>query len=215
MTRHTLHVPTIAAPVLPPPAGVDREIADQLRFLARPGATLTGAERVRVAAVARHARRTGTVSDDGPPLDRAAARIAAAAHTIDRDWVDALFRDGPTVHHYVEVLGIVARTTAIDTAVRGLGAPPVQLPDAVDGAPNGVVDDQAKQRSAFVPTIGAANPITVLNSIPAESAHQERLSDVLYLSYAEMADLDIHRDLHRTQMEVVAARTSSVNECVY
>lgn len=201
-------------PALPGPAGLEAEIDAQWSFLADPGATLTGAQRVRACEIARRARR-GEVVDEGPPLDRAAARIGVAAHEIDRRFVDELRDEGVGIHHFVEVLGVVARTTAIDTTLRGLGAPERSLPAPREGVPTDAIDRTARQRSAFVPTVGAAGPTTALNAIPAEATHQERLSEVLYLSYEEMLDFDIRRDLHRTQIELVAARTSSVNECVY
>ncbi len=198
---------------LPAPEGVDDEIAEQWRFLAHPGATLTGRERVSAAAAARHARR-GTPATGGP-IERAAALISRAAHEITADVVEKLGDEGLNAHRYIETLGVVARTTAIDTAVRGLGAAELSLPEPVDGEPTGEIDPEAKKRSAFIPTVGPANPMTALSALPAETQHQESLSDLLYLSYEQMLDFDIQRDLHRTQLELVAARTSSINECVY
>jgi hypothetical protein len=209
----TLGDVAIDDPPLPAPPGFDAEIDRQWAFLAAPGAALTGEQRVGAAAVARAARRDGT--DATEPHLRAARRISAEPHAITADWIAALAEDGLTVHAYVEVLGVVARTAAIDTAVRGLNAPARDLPEPVAGHPDGAIDGAASTRSAWVPTAGAANPVTVLSSVPAEAAHQERLHDVLYMSYGQMSDMDIDLDLHRTQIELVAARTSSVNECVY
>lgn len=194
---------------LEPPPGVADAIDDMWTVLALPGATLTGTQRIEIAGVARAG------GGDGSPRHVTAERIARSAHTIDRAFVDRVLADGLTIHKYVEILGVVARTVAVDTAVRGLGASPIPLPEPVDGDPTGATDGAAKQRSSLVPTVGAANPVTVLNSLPAESQAQERLSNALYMSYAQMAEMDIERGLHRTQIELVAARTSSVNECVY
>ena len=36
-----------------------------------------------------------------------------------------------------------------------------------------------------------------------------------YLATGEMGELDVQRGLHRTQMELVAARTSLLNECFF
>ncbi len=44
---------------------------------------------------------------------------------------------------------------------------------------------------------------------------QQHLHGPIYLTYEEMADLDFRRGLHRSQMELVAARTSAINECFY
>jgi hypothetical protein len=66
-----------------------------------------------------------------------------------------------------------------------------------------------------VSTVGAIGPPTALSSVRREAADQEALHEVLYLSYSGMGDLDADRGLHRTQMELVAARVSLLNDCFF
>jgi hypothetical protein len=37
----------------------------------------------------------------------------------------------------------------------------------------------------------------------------------MYMTLGEMGNSDFRQALHRTQMELVAARTSQINECFY
>jgi hypothetical protein len=63
--------------------------------------------------------------------------------------------------------------------------------------------------------VGGSSIVQALSLVPAESAAQEDLHGALYLTYEAMAE-PVHRSgLNRVQMELVAARTSAVNECFY
>ena len=54
-----------------------------------------------------------------------------------------------------------------------------------------------------------------LSAVPAEMAALEALHGPAYLAYDEMQDPAHTRGLTRAQMELVAARTSAINECFY
>lgn len=196
---------------LPVPARIAAGIERARRHIAASGATLDGLERVEVAKAARRAW-----SGDGPVVDATvaqstAAKIATKAHELVASDVTAF--DDPAT--YVEILGVVARTVAIDTAARGLGASEVALPDGSTDAPTGHFDPAARQRSALVPVVGAAGPTSGLSLVPSESAAQEDLHGALYLTYDEMGDIAIHKGLPRWQLELVAARTSLINHCFF
>lgn len=63
--------------------------------------------------------------------------------------------------------------------------------------------------------VGTASITQALSLVPAENAALERYHGPMYLTFDEMADPGIERALTRPQMELVAARTSAVNECFY
>lgn len=194
--------------LLPVEPAVAAGVAATWAQLAAPGPTLTGADRVRAAAAARSGQ------DDGDVLTTAAAVVGATPWDVDADVVADLEARGLSRTAYVEVLGVASRVRAVDTAVRGLGADELALPEPDTGAPTGVVDDAARRRSAHVATVGPAGPPSILSHLPAEAAAQAELHGVLYLGYDDMAHQDVFRHgLHRTQMELVAARTSLVNHC--
>jgi len=121
------------------------------------------------------------------------------------------------IEAYVELVGVVARTVAIDTTLRGIGAPLIDLGEG-QAEPAQVQDrapTSAKKRSAFVPTIGAAGATSALSSVRSEDIAQEDLHGALYLSYSEMSHLTIDKGIPRWQLELAAARTSLLNQCFF
>lgn len=181
------------------------------------GPSWTAADRVAIATSARRASmgsNEGTQGQHEIPLGVAAdiaARVATAAHEVDISDVDAF--DQPEA--FVELVGVAARTTAIDTFCRGIGRPTPALVATDEHPPTGRVHSGAKRRSAYVPTVGPAGATTALSAVPAEDAAQEDLHGALYLTYAEMGDLHIVKGLPRWQLELVAARTSLINRCFF
>lgn len=200
---------------LPVPVEIATVLDQQWRALAEPGTWWTGSERIAIAAEARAARdevplaRSVTIA---PAAQRAAALVAIAPHRIDRQVVDDLEDEGLDRLAYVELVGVVARVIAMDTAERGLGAGPTPLPTPQAGEPTRETV-ASRLRSAWVPMVGGAGPTTALSAVPREDRAQEELHGALYLSYAEMGDLAIVKGLARAQMETVAARTSLLNHC--
>jgi len=63
--------------------------------------------------------------------------------------------------------------------------------------------------------VGGASIVQALSAVPSEAEAQEDMHGPLYLTYAQMQDLQFVRGLTRPQMELVAARTSALNECFY
>ena len=63
--------------------------------------------------------------------------------------------------------------------------------------------------------VGAAGATSALSGVSVEDRAQEQLHDALYLSYQEMGDLGIDKVLSRSQMELLAARTSLINDCFF
>jgi alkylhydroperoxidase family enzyme len=61
-----------------------------------------------------------------------------------------------------------------------------------------------------------AAPPFVLAAVPPAVRAMNDLAEAMYLTPQQMADPDIRRgELHRTQIELVAATVSHVNECFY
>ncbi len=192
---------------------IDGVIDEQWRSLGEPGTWLAGSQRL---AVVRSARAHPTTAPAEPTsLEEVARLVAHHASTITADTVDAIEAAGIDRTTYVEIVGIVSRVVATDTFDRGIGRSRRALPDAFDGSPSREPVTDARRRGGWVPTVGAIGPPTALTSVRREAADQEALHEVLYLSYRGMADLDATRGLHRSQMELVAARVSLVNDCFF
>ncbi|CAN5636154.1 hypothetical protein BH24ACT5_BH24ACT5_12450 [soil metagenome] len=199
-------------PTVTVPDAIDSVIDAQWAALGLAGTWMNGDERI---AVVRIARNVGAEFDVDDPMIRAAALVARHAATITCDIVDELESLGLRREQYVEIVGVVSRVAAIDTFERGVGRPQRPVPASSPGEPSRHLAAAARQRAGWVPTVGAIGPPTALSAVPAEAAAQEALHGALYLSYAEMADLAVTRGLTRTQMELVAARVSFLNDCFY
>ncbi len=194
---------------LPVPDRIAEGIERTLAHIAASGSMLTGAERIGVAEAVR---RSSVDDDTSSSITTVIARkMATEAHNLNSADVESF--DDPST--YVEILGIVAMTVAIDTTSRGVGGPNVVFPEPGPGVPTGETDPAAKQRSALVPTVGSAGPTSALSLLPAEAAAQEELHGSLYLTYEEMGEIAIHKGLPRWQLELVAARTSLINHCFF
>jgi alkylhydroperoxidase family enzyme len=184
----------------------------QWSSLGAPGSWMSGEERTEAVRIARS--RQDPV-DAGDPAAAAASLAAHRAATITADIVDELESRGVSREHYVEIVGVVSRVTAIDTFDRGIGRPARPAPPPQPGEASRHVVLAAKRRAGWVPTVDAISPPTALQAVPPEDAAQEELHGALYLSYPGMADLAAVRGLSRAQMELVAARVSYLNDCFF
>lgn len=185
--------------------------------MAAAGTWWTGAERIEIAEVARAARHgDATPAVDLPePAVEAASRLSARPH-VDTEWVDGLTARGLTREQYVEILGIAGRLAAVDSFTFGIGtAKPQPLLSPRQGEPTREPNPAAAMNGAVAPTEGPPGAPSALSAVPAEVDAMFALHGVLYLSLAEMADLEIVKDLSRAQMELIAARTSLLNDCFY
>jgi hypothetical protein len=193
-------------------AAIDDVVDDQWSRLGEPGTWLTGAERVDLIRIARD---RDAAADVDAPTREAAVAVAHDAASITAASVDDLESGGLARERYAEIVGVVSRVVAIDTYERGLGRPPRAAPTTRPGEPSQSVVATARRRAGWVPTVGAIGPPSALSAVAAEAAAQETLHGVLYLSYADMADLRAKRGLTRAQMELVAARVSYLNDCLF
>lgn len=190
------------------------------RSMATAGATLDGSRRRGLAVLSRSltgpsAGATGERPSSGEPLEELVHQLTVEPATVREARVRELERLGVPASTYVEALSLVARLTAIDTFSFAIGAEPTEIPPADDGPPTGRVAGDASLDGGWVPTVGPASPPSALSLLPDEHDALHDVHGVLYLSVAQMADLDADRGLHRTQMELVAARTSLLNECFF
>lgn len=112
----------------------------------------------------------------------------------------------------------MAQANCLDRFADGLGLPRIALREPHDGEPTQLVPDGAMLRDHWVPTVDLDAPqvIRALSGVPAENAAMFILSDAQYIPIDEMGELAADRNsLTRTQVELVAARTSKLNECFY
>jgi len=203
------------------PSFESNTITDVLAQIVSPGTWLDGhnrraiAERSRLLAAGSQTPITAGDGDQFAQIAQVVDRITLSAQEIRPDWLALMARAGVSPTTMVEIVGIVARIQAIDTYAFALGVPQFELPSAVPGEPGRIKINDAGINAGWLPTVGRASPPNVLSVVPDDLESMMDLHEALYLSLEQMGNLDVNRGLHRTQMELVAGRTSFINECFY
>lgn len=201
----------------PDPAD-EAAIGGALSAIATPGSFYTGGERIRFAEHARAARGLGAAASELPAVEaEAVKRVASEAMTSRQHHVDAWVESGRDVLAYVELVSVVARLAAIDSYRIGLDIALDPLPSPVAGEPVPNVHPDAAKMNAWVPTVGIALAPTALSALPDEAASKKQLAMTWYIpdNVIHQYDVEPGRELTRPQMELVAARTSYLNECFF
>jgi len=184
-----------------------------------------------------HTPAAGT-SADAPLLP---ARFVDAVHRIRTDparltgpWVDSLIDHEFGYGHYVELISVIATLISIDSFHEVLGIPLEPLPAARPGFPDRYRPPGAAIDVAWVPMIypqnltdaeadiyfGSAqtgNVIRALSLVPEAVRKLHSVSAVQYLPTPQIMDMSASGSLSltRPQTELVAARTSALNDCFY
>jgi hypothetical protein len=196
--------------------------AEAAARVAEPGDWLTGEQRV---AVWREVRATTT---NPPDLARqvellpaagveVVRRLATDPGRLTRSWAERSIAEVGE-ETYVELVGVTAIVTVLDWFSRAMGEPERPLPEPASGQParlrpGGVGDvgawvSQRQQR-------GRANVSRALSLVPVTESAWAPLVDTHYSRGAEFLLLAWDRSLSRPQVELVAARTTALNECFY
>jgi hypothetical protein len=204
--------------------------------VAQPGDWLTGHERIAVWREVRNSRTD--------PLDRArrealtpnavdgehgatAELSASAVEVVHRTASDPgrLTRSWAEEHiatlgeeTYTELIGVTAIVTVLDRFDRAMGRPERELPEPFDGQPARVRPDDVGDVGAWVSqTTGPtrANVTRTLSLVPATNQAWRQLVETHYSRGAEFTNLRWELPLSRPQAELVATRTTALNECFY
>ncbi|MGI9336645.1 MAG: alkylhydroperoxidase-related (seleno)protein [Gammaproteobacteria bacterium] len=136
---------------------------------------------------------------------------------------------------YIEIVGVLATTVALDTFSRALGLPLAEPPPPRSGSPSQQRPTNARRQVAWVATIaphdrvagefdpysGKPSEVAVhihqaLSLVPQEAAGFFDLDEALYLPQAAIRQFDRdYRAISHPQMELIAARLSAINQCTY
>jgi hypothetical protein len=206
--------------------------------IAAPGSWWSGAQRVELARTALVAITdrdplppwtavTSTARLDGDLVAPRRAhdiayRLARHAGTITVDAYRAA-ADELGELPYVELCGIVSTVAAVAHFCRNISVPVPPLPDPVDGEPTGARPERlAQPRYNWTPVAEPADEVAAVvqayTAVPGEHVNNWRMAAAQYMPVEEMVHPDWTRrpgGLSRAQMEVVAARLTSLRECFY
>ena len=212
------------------PAGVAEATAAAWANLGRPGRRLDGRERIAVVTAARGASprplwdRNGGLNalrdasgDRRAVLTALAAIFATEASLIDSDLVAELSAEiGDAT--YAETAALVAQVITVDQFCISLGIDVVPFPESESGEPSGERPDKMGDAGGHIQmTVPFRGPNVARSLSLAAEDHLRWRSLVLSMysrdGFDEMVWTD--RALTRPQVELLAARTSALNECFY
>jgi len=168
----------------------------------------------------------------------AAHRVITDQSRITKRYVDTNAErsagdDGLSKGAYVELVGLVVATFSIDEFHRALDIPLEPLPEPVAGEITRYQPQHLSADIGFVPTIppdGAvgpeadlwpngrtANVARALTLVPDALRDWQSIGSAQYLSFKQMENMgqEEGRALNRMQIEMIAGRVSSINECFY
>lgn len=226
-------------PTDPTGGAARRDLVDAHRTIARrwatPGSFWTAEQRLAIVTEVRRARAAeplppwvapSTVAGVIPPGHRLPDvavdviwRLTNHPGTLTADWYHGVVEAGLEPGAYVELVAVVAQANCVDRFADALDRPRVELPEPEAGAPRVRLGDDVAVRRHWVPTARMRGPnvLRALSMLPFENESRGILSAAHYLPPdALLGDLRAARGaLSRPQIELVAARTSTLNECFY
>lgn len=160
-------------------------------------------------------------------------RLSTDAGRITQSWIESLQRDGLQDCEYVEIIGVVALITALDTLDYALdGTVDRALPEAEPGTPDRHRPPGAVRDLAWVATLspetlspgdpdpfsrfGAVNIHRAISLVPQAVIDFFDLDEELYLPDDQIRDFDNdYRAISHAQIELMAGRTSALHGCYY
>jgi len=159
-------------------------------------------------------------------------RVVTDQSRITRSYVEGNTAAGFSEEQYVELVGIVVNVFSIDEFHRALGLPPEPLPQPEPGEPDNYRPPLTEHDTAYVAMIPAegavgneadlwpertANVLRALSLVPDAVRSWMKIADQHYLSMEAMGNFTgpNGRAINRMQIELVAGRVSSINECFY
>jgi len=160
-------------------------------------------------------------------------RVVTDPGRLGEGWYHGAIARGLSAEQYVETVSVVAHTVAIDTMARGLGFDALPLPDPEPGAPSRHRPAGAKPGGAWVPWIEPdelgeaeaglypsdrppANIMKAMSLVPEEARSFFDLVTHQYLPREVMRDFSReYRAISHAQIELLAARVSALNRCLY
>ncbi len=176
----------------------------------------------------------GRHSGSGPLAEvyvDAVHRIVTDPGRLTESWLDSLRAEGLEDERYVELIGVVITTVSTDTFHRALDLPVAELPSPSPGEPSRRRPADARRDVAWVPLVSPEDGLRevygghshvpyvrqALSLVPDEVHNLDRIEQAYYLPFDIVArpDVDSGRQLTRTQIELLAARVSYLNDCFY
>ena len=168
-----------------------------------------------------------------PPAIEVVHRVRTDPGRLGESWYRNVIARGLSAEQYVEIVSVVAHVIAIDTMARGLGLGPWPMPDPQPGLPTRRRPVRARSGGAWVPWLEPAdasgdeaaiypndrppaNIMKAMSLVPGEVRSFFDLVSHQYLPGEVMRDFaHEYRAISHAQIELLAARVSALNRCLY
>ena len=162
-----------------------------------------------------------------------AHRVRTDPGRLGESWYRGVIARGLSEEQYVEIVSVVAHVVAIDTMAHGLGLDPLPLPDPEPGVPMRRRPAGARPGGAWAPWLepadataaeagiypsdrAPANIVKAMSLVPDEVRSFFDLVSHQYLPGEVMRDFaHEYRAISHAQIELLAARVSALNRCLY
>jgi alkylhydroperoxidase family enzyme len=216
-----------------------------------PGTWLTAARRVAVAAEVRQARGCAlcraikeALSPSGPkgshvhlgalsaPEIELIHRAVSDSGRLSEKWSQSVLAGGLSEGEYVEIVGIVAMVSIMDTCTLALGLPDQPLPAPLEGEPARYLPPGARKKACWLPIVEPPDAVDAdgpmypspragyiyrgLSMVPQSLRDYWALANNHYLPGSVIYQFDkTIRAITRPQTELLAARVSAMHQCAY
>ncbi len=159
-------------------------------------------------------------------------RVVNDPGRLSESWLQSVLARGLSDGEYVEIVGLIAMVMVLDTCHRALGLAERALPAPVAGEPSRYRPAGAKKMAAWLPLVEPEDATEAdgpmypspkvgyiyrgLSLVPQSLRDYWALANEHYLpgQYVYQFDKSI-RAISRPQTEILAARVSSMHQCVY
>ncbi|MDA3039226.1 MAG: alkylhydroperoxidase-related (seleno)protein [Actinomycetota bacterium] len=144
-------------------------------------------------------------------------RVASDPGRLTRSWAEEAIADIGE-ERYTELVAVVSVARVLDRFDDAIGDPRSPLPAPIEGEPTRVRPDDVGDVGAWVSQSLApalANVSRTFSLVPTTNRLWRGLVDSHYSRGPQFLEWVWHRALSRPQVELVAARTTSLNECFY
>ena len=148
-------------------------------------------------------------------------RIRTDSGRITQKWFDGVIASGLSREEYIEIVGLTATAIIIDSFSTALGVSEAPVPDPLPGEPSGEANPAVEEAGAWVPLLAVESAETGLGlpSVPniarAMGLVPGAVAHFFSVMRSQYSLTDYDTSLARDQIELLASRVSSLNQCFY
>ncbi|MEM7020260.1 MAG: alkylhydroperoxidase-related (seleno)protein [Pseudomonadota bacterium] len=215
---------------------VQAEFADSWQQLRKPGAWWTAAERLAMIEEARHALQCSLCAERAQALSPNSVQGAhdhlgklpeAAVDVIHRmrtdsgrlthAWFDSIVPSQLSQEAYIEIVGTIGTSVVLDTWTMSTSGELQPLPQPQAGKPTNEASEPVVEDGAWVPILKvSAEQRPMSPNIMRSMALVPNIRMLFMKTFGQHYMLSgMKLSLARTQIELIAARMSALNQCYY